>query len=110
MTNATWNRSNFVGDDYAEVVTLVGADRTTPINITGRTYTLSAYHEDGGTAATFTCTVPVGTDGKINISLSHTLSTALGVGTWAWALVENASGVISTLLPGTFSQGDRTRQ
>lgn len=103
MSTATVNIDTYVGDDVARTITFVEADRTTPINITGRTYTALAFNTDGSTAATFTTAVPTGTDGKVTLSLGHATTTSLGAGAWRWSLVENASGVITTLLVGTFS-------
>lgn len=100
---ATVNIECYVGDDVARTITFVEADRTTPINITGRTYTAVAFNANGTTAATFSTAVPVGTDGKVTLSLGHATTTTLGAGAWRWSLVENASGVITTLLVGTFA-------
>lgn len=102
MSTATVNLETYVGDNVTRVISFVGADRTTPINITGRTYTALAFNADGTTAATFSTSVS-GAAGQVTISLANTVTTTLGAGAWRWSLVENASGVITTLLVGTFS-------
>jgi hypothetical protein len=103
MSTATVNIECYVGDDVARTITFVGSDRTTPVNITGRTYTAQFFTADGSVAGSFTASVPTGTDGKVTLSLGHATTTSLGAGAWRWSLVESASGVISTLLVGTFA-------
>lgn len=102
MSTATVNIETYVGDNVSRVISFVASDRTTPINITGRTYTALAFASDGSTAATFTTSVS-GAAGQVTISLPNSTTTSLGAGAWRWSLVENASGVITTLLVGTFS-------
>jgi hypothetical protein len=100
---ATVNIDTFVGDDVSRIITFVEADKTTPINITGRTYVAQIFTEDGTVAASMTATVPTGTDGKVNLSLARATTTTLGVGNWRWSLVETASGVVTTVLVGGFT-------
>jgi len=102
MSTATVNIECYVGDDVARTITFVGSDRTTPVNITGRTYTALAFNTDGTTAATFSTSVS-GAAGTVTISLPNATTTSLGAGAWRWSLVENASSVITTLLVGTFA-------
>lgn len=92
----------YVGDDYAHTVTLT-SDGTTPINITGRTYIAQVRASAADTTATlsFTCTVPTGTDGVVNITASDTLTAALTDGAYVWDLQESASGVVTTILRGS---------
>lgn len=97
--------TTYTGDDVSHTFTFT-SDGTTPINITGRTYTMKAFDAQGNVDATFTCTVPTGTDGKVAVTLGNTTTTALGVGSWHYSLVENASGVITTLVVGSFTIAD----
>ena len=100
---ATVNIETYVGDDVAQVVTFVGSDGVTAINITGRTYVAQIFTAAGAVAGSFTTAVPTGTDGIVNITLPDATTTSLGAGVWRWSLVETASGVITTLLVGTFT-------
>lgn len=97
--------TTYVGDNVSHTFTFT-SDGTTPINITGRTYTGQIFDSAGNVDASFTCTVPTGTDGKVVITLSNTTTTSLGVGSWRYSLVENASGVITTLIVGSFTIAD----
>lgn len=102
MSTATVNIDTYVGDNVSRLISFVAADQTTPINITGRTYTVLAFNADGTTAATFATSVN-GAAGQVTITLANATTTSLGAGAWRWSLVENASSVITTLLVGTFS-------
>lgn len=102
MSAATYNFPTvYTGDDVSQTFTFT-SDGTTPINITGRTYSAGVY-DGASSVASFTCTNTTGTDGKVVLSLANATTTSLGAGAWRWSLVENASGVITTLLVGTFS-------
>jgi hypothetical protein len=91
------------GDTETIVVTLTQDDQTTPINITGRTYTaqLRTSPDISIISSSFTCTVTDGPNGKVTCVLSSTDSSELRPGYYYWDLQENASGVISTLIAGT---------
>lgn len=102
MAAATFNIPTvYTGDDVAQTFTFT-SDGTTPINITGRSYTAAIYSETGAVGS-FTCTNTTGTDGKVVVSLANATTTSLGVGQWRWSLVENASSVITTLIVGSFT-------
>jgi len=89
------------GDTETVVVNLT-SDGTTPINVTGRTYTaqLRTTPEISIISASFTCTVTNGANGQITCVLSSAASALLDPGYYYWDLQENASGAISTLLSG----------
>lgn len=91
------------GDTCTLTITIT-SDGTTPINITGRTYTsmVRRYYEDVSPSATFTCTVTNGANGVLTISLTPTQTAALSTQNYFWDLQENASGVITTILSGAF--------
>lgn len=102
MSAATYNFPTvYTGDDVSQTFTFT-SDGSTPINITGRTYSAGVY-DGASSVASFTCTNTTGTDGKVVLSLANATTTSLGVGQWRWSLVENASGIISTLLVGSFT-------
>jgi len=93
------------GDDFAHVFYIVGSDEVTPTNITGRTYAMQMRPTPDAAAVSlsFTCTVPVGSDGAVNVAASHTLTAALTRTTYVADLQETASGVVTTLVRVTFT-------
>jgi hypothetical protein len=100
------------GDTETIVVSLTQDDQTTPIDITGRTYTaqLRTSPDIAIISASFTCTVTDGSNGQVTCVLSSTDSAELKPGYYYWDLQENASGVISTVLRGTVTvDADVTR-
>ena len=90
------------GDTETIVVTST-TDGTTPIDITGRTYSaqLRTTPDIAIVSATFTCTVTDAANGQVTCVLSAASSAVLDPGYYYWDLQENASGTISTLLSGT---------
>lgn len=90
------------GDTEVIVATLTSDDNGTPINITGRTYRAQIRSTQDSTTikASFTCTVPTGTDGKVTCTLSAADCATLTAGRYYWDLEETASGVVSTILAG----------
>ena len=90
------------GDTETIVVTST-TDGTTPIDITGRTYSaqLRTTPDIAVISATFTCTVTDAPNGKVTCVLPASASALLDPGYYYWDLQENAAGVISTLLSGT---------
>ncbi len=91
----------YMGDDYSHVVTLT-SDGTTPINITGRTYAakIRASRDSTTVLLTFTCSVLVGTDGKVTITSTDTLTAALQPGVYVWDLEETSGTTVTTILAG----------
>jgi hypothetical protein len=100
------------GDTETIIVSLTEDDETTPIVITGRTYTaqLRTTPDISIVSASFTCTVTNGANGEVTCVLSSTDSALLDPGYYYWDLQENASGTISTVLKGTVTvDADVTR-
>lgn len=92
----------FVRGDTETVSVTMTTDGTTAIDITGRTYSSQLRTAPDATvvSATATCTVPTGTDGKVNVVFSATGTASLSPGYYYWDLQENASGTITTVLKG----------
>jgi hypothetical protein len=79
---------------------------TSPLDITGRTYTaqVRGNSEDTSAEVAFTCTLSATpNDGILTCVLTATQTATLEPGNHVWDLQENASGVISTILSGTFT-------
>lgn len=91
------------GDTVTVIVTMT-TNGTTPINITGRTYSSMVRSDYDATtaAATFTCTVTNGAAGEVTLSLAASSTAAMDPNNYVWDLQENASGVITTVLGGQF--------
>lgn len=89
--------------DTETIVVTVTSDGSTPINITGRTYTaqIRSIPDSSTVKASFTCAVTNGSGGVVTCTLAAADSALLSAGNYFWDLQENASGVISTLLSGT---------
>lgn len=92
----------FVRGDTETISATMTTDGSTPIDITGRTYTsqLRSAPDSDIVAASATCSVPTGTDGKVNVVYSSASTALLSPGYYYWDLQENASGTITTVLAG----------
>lgn len=97
------NLECYVGDDVAKTLKFRASDRTTAIDLTGYTFAAKAVNADGTTAATFTATCASPSSGDVTLSLSDTVTTSLGAGSWRWALTQTVSGVTSTVLVGVLT-------
>lgn len=91
------------GDTVTIVVTMT-TNGTTPINITGRTYSsmVRANYDDVTPAATFTCTITNAANGVLTLTLSATQTAVLQANNYVWDLQEDASGVVTTVISGAF--------
>lgn len=90
--------------DTLTVIVVMTTDGTTPINITGRTYS-SMVREDYDSpspVATMVCTVTDAVHGEVTLALSAAVMADLEPYNYVWDLQENASGVVSTVLSGRF--------
>ena len=90
------------GDTEVVQVTIT-TDGTTPINITGRTYSsqMRSTPDIATVSITGTCAVTDGPNGQMSITFAAADTADLDPGYLYWDLQENASGVITTILSGT---------
>jgi hypothetical protein len=92
------------GDDYSHLITIATRSGSTvsPVDITGRTYTAQLRKALSQTVpdATFTCVVTDGPNGKVTMSMSHTITAALDPGCYYWDIQQDAGGVLNTFLGG----------
>lgn len=90
------------GDTETIAVTIT-TDGTTPVDISGRTYSsqMRTTPDIAAIAATATCTITDAATGKLNAVFSAADTSTLDPGYYYWDLQENASGTISTILSGT---------
>lgn len=90
------------GDTETLVLTIT-SDGSTPIDVTGRTYTaqIRSTPDSSTVKASFSCAVTSGASGQVTCTLSAASSALLSAGNYFWDLQENAGGIISTLLSGT---------
>ncbi len=91
------------GDTLTVNVTMT-TNGTTPINITGRTYTsmVRENYDDPTAAASFTCSIVSGAAGTLQLVMTAASTAVLNAQNYYWDLQENASGTISTVLAGAF--------
>lgn len=91
------------GDDYSHVVTLSVRSNgvVTPVDITGRTYTADLRESSASApVADFQCVVTDGPNGEVTISMGHAVTADIVAGCYQWTLVQDASGVVNTILGG----------
>jgi hypothetical protein len=91
------------GDDYTHVITIT-SDGSTPIDITGRTYTamIRRDKEATGTAdATITCTLTTPASGILTLTMTDTVTDALTARRYWWDLQEVSGTTTTTILSGT---------
>jgi hypothetical protein len=92
------------GDTETLLVTIT-SDGTSPIDITGRTYSsqMRTTPDISAVSITGTCAVVDGAAGQLTATFSAANTALLDPGYLYWDLQENASGVITTILSGTVS-------
>ena len=91
------------GDD--EVVEFIlTSDGEQPLDITSRSYYMQVRNDPslaGPPECTFTCTVPIGTDGRVVCVANDTQTQNLVPGReYHWSLLEVVSGMETTLITG----------
>jgi hypothetical protein len=90
------------GDDYTHVITIT-SNGSTPIDITGRTYTAMIRRTKTalGTAdATITCTLTTPGSGVLTLTMTDTVTGALAAGRYWWDLQEVSGSTTTTILAG----------
>jgi hypothetical protein len=90
------------GDTETVEVTIT-TDGTSPVNITGRTYSsqMRTTPDIASVSITGTCAVTSGAAGEMSVTFSAADTALLDPGYLYWDLQENASGIITTILSGT---------
>lgn len=90
------------GDTEVVEVTIT-TDGTTPINITGRTYSsqMRTSPDITAIAITGTCSIVSAVNGQMKVVFAASDTADLDPGYLYWDLQENAAGVITTILSGT---------
>lgn len=98
---ATRNIKIYRGDTEIVNVTIT-SDGTTPVDVTGRTYTAQVrYTVDAASpAATFSCVITNAAAGQVQLTLSSAATTSLTAGTAYWDFQETNGSVVSTLIAG----------
>ena len=98
-------KKNFsvVRGDTMTIVVVMTTDGVTPIDITGRVYSMQLRTSPAATvvSATFVCTVSDGTTGEVTCVLSAENSAKLTPTSYSYDLQEVASGIVSTVLIGS---------
>jgi hypothetical protein len=84
------------GDDETVVVTIT-SDGTTPVDITGRTYTSGIGLAGEAALQSGACVVTDALAGEVTITFSDTVTAALATGFYTWDLVETSGTVAQTL-------------
>ena len=100
VTLAPW----YIGDDETVQVYLYSDTAlTAPVDITGRTYTMSVAVDKGSTPVlTLTGTV-TGASGLVSFAVTDTQTTALAAGTYVYDVVEVSGSAESTIIDGRVS-------
>lgn len=90
--------------DTLTVIVVMTTNGTTPIDITGRTYTAMVRedYDSSSASASMTCVVTSGVNGQVTLSIDAATMANLQPYNYVWDLQENASGVVSTVLSGRF--------
>lgn len=91
-----------IGDDETVSVYIYSdAAATTPVDITGRTYTLSLATSAGTTPALALPGTVTGASGLVTFTATDTQTTALTAGNYAFDVVEVSGSTESTIILGT---------
>lgn len=91
-----------VRGDTLSVVATMTTDGSTPIDISGRVYTMQmrTSPEASTVSATFTCTVTDAAAGEVTCFLPASSTASLVPQKYSYDLQENASGTITTVISG----------
>ena len=91
----------YIGDDETVAVYIYSdAAATTPVDITGRTYTLSLATAAGATPALALTGTVTGASGLVSFTATDTQTTALTAGTYTYDVNEVSGTTESTIMIG----------
>jgi hypothetical protein len=95
------------GDDFAAQLTIQEGSPLAPVDVSSRTYTAQVRTTADATtvAATFSVDMTDAATGIIVLRLADTVTNDLG-GAYVWDLQQDTSGVIRTLVGGSFNVVD----
>lgn len=97
-----------IGDDETVAVYIYSdAAATTPVDVTGRTYTLSVATARGATPVLALTGTVTGASGLVTFTATDTQTTALTAGTYVFDVVEVSGSNESTIILGTVAVGER---
>lgn len=98
------------GDDFADVVTIKEGDPAAPVDVSTRTYTAQVRSTpDGDVVATFSIDMSSAASGEVGYTLADTVTAEMS-GQYVWDFQQTTSGVIRTLMAGSFTvEKDVTR-
>lgn len=99
-----WTRGD---DETVQVYIYSDAAATTPVDITGRTYTLSVATTAGATPALALTGTVTGASGLVSFTATDTQTTALTAGPYQWDVVEVSGTSESTILLGALTLVER---
>jgi hypothetical protein len=102
MSNPARQNLQLVRGDTLSVVAVMTSDGSTPIDISGRVYSMQmrTSPESPAVSATFTCTVTNPTAGEVTCFLPASDTENLTPQKYSYDLQENASGTITTVISG----------
>lgn len=90
------------GDTYSHEIRVKDSAGTSPVNITGRTYTaqIRPAQDSATLLASFTCTITDGANGILTLSLAAVTTAAIAADHAYYDVQELNSGVTTTILGG----------
>lgn len=98
------------GDDFADVVTIKEGEPSVPADVSGRTFAAQVRSApDGDVVASMSIDMSSAASGEVGYSLADTVTAEMS-GQYVWDFQQTTSGVIRTLMAGTFTvEKDVTR-
>ena len=98
------------GDDFADSVTINEGDPAMPADVSSRTYAAQVRSTpDGAVVASMSIDMSSAASGEVGYSLADTITADMS-GQYVWDFQQTTSGVIRTLMAGTFTvEKDVTR-
>jgi len=91
------------GDDFADVVTIKEGDPSAPVDVSPRTFAAQVRRTpDGAVVASMTIDMSSAASGEVGYALADTVTATMS-GQYVWDFQQTTSGVIRTLMAGTFT-------